>query len=115
MHFAREDEDEGRFIFRFARRGNSLSTRLATATARLQSLVLPGQELSDSAKLLTDIIARLPSLKQTFRRIQPRVPIFCSLILIMHKILKGHTTFFWDKVLYSFSLSLILNQIVIQN
>ena len=74
VHFAREDEDEGKFIFRFGRRGNSLSTRLATATARLQSLVLPGQELSDSAKLLTDIIARLPSLKQTFRRIQRHAP-----------------------------------------
>ena len=74
VHFAREDEDEGRFIFRFGRRGNSLSTRLFTATARLQSLVLPGQELSNSAKLLTDIIARLPSLKQTFRRIQRHAP-----------------------------------------
>ena len=74
VHFAREDEDEGRFIFRFGRRGNSLSTRLATSTVRLQSLVLPGQELSDSAKLLTDIIARLPSLKQTFRRIQRFAP-----------------------------------------
>ena len=67
-------ELEGRFIFRFGRRGTSLSTRLATATVRLQSLVLPGQELSNSAKLLTDIIARLPSLKQTFRRIQRHAP-----------------------------------------
>lgn len=36
--------------------------------------VLPGQELSDPAKLLTDIIARLPSLRQTFRRIQRLSP-----------------------------------------
>ena len=33
----------GRFIFRFGRRGTTLATRLATSTARLQSLVLPGQ------------------------------------------------------------------------
>ena len=66
VHFAREKEDAGQFISRLARRGLTLSTRLAVSTARLQSLVLPGQELSDPAKLLTDIIARLPSFGWNF-------------------------------------------------
>ena len=74
VHFSRENEDAAQFITRLARRGLTLSTRLAVSTARLQSLVLPGQELSDPAKLLTDIIARLPSLRQTFRRIMRLAP-----------------------------------------
>ncbi|CBY31217.1 unnamed protein product [Oikopleura dioica] len=74
VHFAREQDDAAGFILRLSRKGLTLSNRLGVTTARLQNLVLPGQELSDPAKLLTDIIARLPSLRQTFRRIQRLSP-----------------------------------------